>query len=85
MSFDDGRLKFEKCPVCSGCHEYALEFIRRPVMAYLTPGKETDDVVTKVDVLFSCHEKGEDFKEAVTVYHRLYERIDSVNSKLIED
>ena len=85
MNFDDGTLKVNKCPACSKSHEYDLQFIRKPVMAYLTPNKETDEVVTRVDTLFSCPIKGEEFSEVVTVLHRLYERIDGVNSRLKED
>lgn len=85
MSFDDGCLKVKKCPVCSGSHEYDLEFIRKPIMAYLTPDKETDEVVTRVETMFPCPVKGDDFMEVVTVLHRIYERIDGVNPRLKED
>ncbi len=82
MSFDDGQIKIEKCPVCNKSHEYGLEYIKKAVQAFLTPEKEVDEVITRVDTVFTCPKNDKEFEEVVIVLHRIYERVDAVNSKL---
>ncbi len=84
MSFDDGQIKIEKCPVCKKSHEYGLEYIIKAVQAFLTPEKEVDEVITRVDTVFICPKKDKEFEQMVVVLHRIYERVDAVNSKIID-
>lgn len=81
MIFDDGPMKMEECPVCSKSHEFNMSIVRKPVMAYLTPDKETDEVITRVDTSFTCPDNKEEFEKTVVVVHRIYERIDTVSSE----
>ena len=81
LIFDDGPMKMEKCPVCESGHEYTMSIVKRPVQAYLTPDKETDEVITRVDTSFVCPDREKEFEKIVVVVHRIYERIDQVTSE----
>ncbi len=81
MNFDDGRLKINKCPVCSSSHDYDLEINRKLLHISITPGTETDDYFTKMEVSFGCIGKDKDFVSEVSIPHRINERVLSVNTR----
>ncbi|UCF31339.1 MAG: hypothetical protein JSV26_02675 [bacterium] len=81
----DDRIKFEECPVCSGCHEFVLDVHRKSIQVVISPDRETDTAFTKADVLFTCPDKDQTFEAEVTLLHRPYEYIKSVEVKSEDD
>ena len=84
MSFDDGRLKIEKCPLCSLSHDYDIELTRKPLHIPITPGTETDDYWARMEVSFKCPGKEKEFVSEVSIPHRINERVLTVDTRPVE-
>lgn len=84
MSFDDGRLKVNKCPICSSSHEYDIKITRKPLQIDVPQGTEDQDFYTKMEVPFKCVGKNKDFVSEMSIPHRINERVLSVNTRPVE-
>lgn len=84
MSLADDRIKFDECPVCSSTHEYVLEVKRKAIQVVLAPDTEDHMAVSRTELVFVCPEKNREFQKEVTLIHRPYEYIASVDVKPAE-
>jgi hypothetical protein len=80
--FNDHWLHVEHCPVCGEDHDFELEVDLRAVVSFLSQGGEMDAARTRMDgVVLTCPRTNMEFEENLLVYHRSYERCDSVVQK----
>ncbi|MBN2720320.1 MAG: hypothetical protein JXR72_04370 [Proteobacteria bacterium] len=89
MSTDDEYCDYvavEECPLCGGFHEYYLKVTRKGVPGIQMPPEYDDECMKHTwETTFHCPVKDEDFKLLVDIEHRLYERIDDVDTRLRVD
>jgi hypothetical protein len=89
MQTDDDFLDYvvvEVCPLCENYHEYYLKVTRKPIPGIALPPEYDDESIRfSWETTFHCPVKDEDYKLIVDVEHRIYERVDDVESKLRED
>ena len=89
MNIEDDYLDYlvvEECPLCGGYHEYYLKVTRKPVPGVMLPPEYDDECIKRTwETTLQCPVKNEEYKIVVTIEHRMYERIDEVESKLRED
>jgi len=89
MSIDDDYVDYvvvEKCPLCENYHEYFLKVTRKPVPGIVLPPEYSDECIHHSwETTFMCPIKNEEYQLIVNIEHRIYERIDDVDSKLRED
>ncbi len=66
--------------------EYYLKVTRKPVQGITLPPEYSDEcMLFSWETTFLCPVKNEEYKLIVNLEHRVYERIDDVESKLRQD
>jgi hypothetical protein len=89
MSVEDDYLDYvvvEECPLCENYHEYHLKVTRKPVPGITLPPEYDDECMRHTwEVTFLCPVKNEEYQLLVDIEHRIYERIDDVETKVRED
>ena len=89
MSIDEDYLDYvvvEECPLCENYHEYYLKVTRKPVPGIVLPPEYNDECLRHTwEAVFLCPVKNEEYKLLIDIEHRMYERIDDVETKVRED
>jgi len=89
MNNDDDYVDYvvvENCPLCDNYHEYFLKVTRKPVQGIALPPEYNDECLRfSWETTFHCPVKDEDYQLLVDIEHRMYERIDDVDSRLRQD
>ena len=76
----------ECCPLCGEFHEYYLKVTRKAVQGITLPPEYDDECMRHSwETTFHCPIKDEDYMLIVDIEHRIYERIDDVDTKLRVD